>query len=73
CDVLALDGTIRPSERASKVYAYATRMRSALIYTYGRSQSRGHKQWLRTKTGQWTGNPALSHPLARYIAALPRR
>lgn len=48
-------------------------MRAAVSYHYAQNKDRGTEKWHNDGKGNYSGNPALSHTVSRYMISLQKR
>lgn len=48
-------------------------MRAAVSYFYAQNKDRGTEKWHNDENGNYSGNPALSHIVSRYMISLQKR
>jgi len=55
-------------------YSHALKMRAALSWEFAYKMGIGSNElWLRTKSGEYQGNPSISHEVGRYMVSLNKR
>jgi hypothetical protein len=54
-------------------FSHALKMRAAVSYNYARYNDTGAEKWHNDGKGNYSGNPALSHVVSRYMISLQRR
>ena len=60
-------------ERQNRTWSHAEKMRAAVSFLYGHQLKRGREPYIEDSTGQWKGNPVLSHEVSQYMKSLRRR
>ena len=66
-----LDSTTTLCQGAS--FSHALKMRAAVSYYYAQNKDRGTEKWHNDGRGNYSGNPALSHTISRYMISLQKR
>jgi hypothetical protein len=55
-------------------YSHALKMRAALSWAFAYKMGIGtNEPWLKTKSGEYQGNPSISHEVGRYMVSLNKR
>ena len=54
-------------------FSQALKMRAAVSYYFAQNKDRGTEKWHHDGRGNYSGNPALSHIVSRYMISLQRR
>jgi hypothetical protein len=61
-------------EAKGRTWSHALKMRSAVSWGFAYKLGIGNNEpWLRTRTGEYQGNPSISHEVGRYMVSLNKR
>jgi hypothetical protein len=61
-------------EAKGRTWSHALKMRSAVSWGFAYKLGIGSNEpWLRTRTGEFQGNPSISHEVGRYMVSLNKR
>lgn len=61
-------------EAKGHTYSHALKMRAAVSWGFAYKQGVGSNEpWIKTKSGEYQGNPSISHEVGRYMVSLNRR